>query len=190
MNRLLKRNLREKIRNLDETRQRLITEESRFRSLFMYAPIPMLEMSMAPAFTGLNESFTRVFGYTIDDIASLDQWWVLAYPDESYRETLKREWSEKIEEAVKGNKRIEPKECFVRCKNGDIRSVMISARIIEDRMVISLYGRERSEKCAERDDEEPAPVRDAVRAYSLPCVIKDSHGRFMMANQYSAGHSD
>ncbi|HNX59525.1 MAG TPA: PAS domain S-box protein, partial [Spirochaetota bacterium] len=95
-----------------------------------------------------------------------------------------RAWNTEIEKAIKGNNRIEPKECFVRCKNGDIRSIMIGARIIEDRMIVSLYD------VSDLKNAQDEMMRNLHRFEALfefipfPCVIKDSSGRFMMANQY------
>lgn len=39
----------------------------------------------------VNDRFTALFGYTIEDIPDVAHWWRLAYPDEVYRRTVKTE---------------------------------------------------------------------------------------------------
>jgi PAS domain-containing protein len=67
-------------------------EDNNFRSIFV------------------NESFVRIFGYTLAEIASPDDWWRLAYPDPQYREMVQRHWSEALAFATANDCEINPQE--------------------------------------------------------------------------------
>ena len=47
----------------------------------------------------VNLKFTELFGYTLEDVPDEASWWLLAYPDEAYREAIKSEWRRRIERA-------------------------------------------------------------------------------------------
>jgi len=46
-----------------------------------------------------NDKFTELFGYTLDDVQTAEQWWEAAYPDENYRKTVQQSWIDAIEKA-------------------------------------------------------------------------------------------
>ena len=71
----------------------------------------------------INEKFTELFGYTIEDMPDIAHWWPLAYPDAQYRETVKSHWEEKVQKAIQAQGQIEPMEARVTCKDGSIRYV-------------------------------------------------------------------
>ncbi|MBN8694676.1 MAG: PAS domain S-box protein [Bacteroidetes bacterium] len=69
-----------------------------------------------------NDQFVKLFGYTIEDIPYLDNWWPLAYPDIQYREYIKGEWTKRIND-VKSANGFEPFEASVRCKDGSFKDI-------------------------------------------------------------------
>jgi signal transduction histidine kinase len=71
----------------------------------------------------VNDKFTALFGYSIEDVPSVAEWWPLAYPDEAYRESVRREWQERVTEAIKNRSEITPLEARVRCKDGSHRDI-------------------------------------------------------------------
>jgi len=66
----------------------------------------------------MNPTFTKLFGYTMDEVRSISEWWPLVYPDEKYREQVREEWERKVEQAIKTHSAIEPMEVVVTCKDG------------------------------------------------------------------------
>jgi light-regulated signal transduction histidine kinase (bacteriophytochrome) len=65
----------------------------------------------------------KLFGYTIEDIPSVEQWWPLAYPDETYRNQVSKEWNDKVKRAFETQSTIEPMEVVVTCKDGSKRNI-------------------------------------------------------------------
>jgi len=85
----------------------------------------------------MNQKFTELFGYTMGDVPDVLHWWLLAYPDEKYREELRTEWTRRVEKAVQDHSDIEPMETTVTCKDGTIRQVRISLASIGSRNIVT-----------------------------------------------------
>lgn len=73
----------------------------------------------------VNFKFTELTGYKLDEVATTEQWEKKAYPDEKYREYIK----ESIPEIVNHlnslkNEANTQRIQHVRCKNGDIKSIL------------------------------------------------------------------
>ncbi|PYY18834.1 MAG: hypothetical protein DMG60_06700 [Acidobacteria bacterium] len=85
----------------------------------------------------INDKFTDLFGYTIDDVPGVEQWWPLAYPDEQYRREIKAEWESRVEKALELHKSIEPMEAKVCCKNGTIRHIEFHFASLGDASIVS-----------------------------------------------------
>lgn len=98
--------------------------EERSRQIVRKSPVAMLvtrgsdqEIEFA------NEKFTTLFGYSTEDIPSVTQWWSHAYPDAEYRETVRKDWQERVAGAIKNQSEIVPMEARVRCKDGAYRYI-------------------------------------------------------------------
>lgn len=86
----------------------------------------------------INESFTRLFGYTLEDIPTVADWARLAHPDEAYRKETFRIWDAAVEKAVETHGSVESMEFQVACKNGARKDVLFSATVLEGRLLVSL----------------------------------------------------
>jgi PAS domain S-box-containing protein len=62
--------------------------EDRFRRLVTLAPVPINVSSHDGTVLLVNDRFTQVFGFTTEDIPTIDAWWLLAYPDPAYRQQV------------------------------------------------------------------------------------------------------
>ena len=71
----------------------------------------------------INQKFTDLFGYTLKDLPTVDEWWPLAYPDETQRKRIRQEWNTAVEMAIKTQSEIRPMEYQVTCKNGTLRDI-------------------------------------------------------------------
>ncbi len=80
----------------------------------------------------LNSSFVNLFGYTIEDIPTVDEWFRKAYPDPAYRNQLASEWTIGLSAMTEGT-HAPPWEVKITCKNGTVRHVIINAQLIRHR---------------------------------------------------------
>ncbi len=104
--------------------ERLRESEERIRRIVQKSPVAMLVTDESERKNELlNDKFTALFGYSIEDIPSVEKWWALAYPDGIYRAEVAAEWRVRVSEAVKNRSEISPMEARVCCKDGSYRYI-------------------------------------------------------------------
>jgi PAS domain S-box-containing protein len=101
----------------------LRNSETRFRLLAESAPVGIVISDDEQRTIYVSKRFVDIFGYTMDDIPSVDAWWPLAYPDEKQRETIKNQWNTTLEQSKKTDSDIAPFEFPVTCKDGTVRHI-------------------------------------------------------------------
>ncbi|GAB0118886.1 GGDEF domain-containing protein [Acidisoma sp. 7E03] len=69
----------------------------------------------------VNARFTEMTGYTREDIADLEDWFRLAYPDAAERAAVRRDWAARLAEAEASGRDIAPIERCLTCKDGEQR---------------------------------------------------------------------
>jgi PAS domain S-box-containing protein len=120
------------VTNRKKAEELLLESEGRFRRLVNQAPIPLCFVNKDGVLVYSNDRFVQTFGYTHEDVPTLKEWWLLAYPEENYRHWVLATWEEAVERAAKEDTDIQPIEYNVTCKNGTVRVVEISGITIED----------------------------------------------------------
>lgn len=84
----------------------------------------------------ININFSERFGYSLDEIPTVEQWLLLAYPDPEYREAIVGQWRHELEVAREQATPIRPFEVRVRCKNGEVRQTIANTQFIGNRIVV------------------------------------------------------
>ena len=118
---------------LDITERKLMeeelkTSEAKFRSIIEVSPVPMALLSEEDFnITFLNPAFVQTFGYNLDDIPTLNDWWSKAYPDPDYRQWVEATWQTAFEKSKQEQTDIPPLELVICCKNNSIKTVLVSA---------------------------------------------------------------
>lgn len=102
-------------------KQSLMESETKFRKLIEFAPVGIVISDSNDNTQFVNKKFVELTGYNIDDQPTINHWWPLAYPDEEYREVLKRGWNKSVAKAIANKSEIPPMESKVRCKDGSYK---------------------------------------------------------------------
>jgi len=97
--------------------------EERFRLLAETAPFGIAITDNNRDIVFINQQFIRIFGYTTADIPSVDNWWLLAYPDKVLRDEIRSEWDKLIVKAKNDRELPQTVEYAVKCKNGAIKLI-------------------------------------------------------------------
>jgi PAS domain S-box-containing protein len=118
-----------------QAERNLLNSEERFRWFFKLSPIPLNIINKTSAIIAVNKQFTGTFGYSLEDVPTLDEWWLLAYPDTEYRLSMIEAWNEAVQRMMEHNIVSEPIEAHVTCKDGVVRTVTISGIIIGDEIL-------------------------------------------------------
>ncbi|MGO9614494.1 MAG: PAS domain S-box protein [Dissulfurispiraceae bacterium] len=110
--------------------------EENFRQLIERIPIAIAVADKKGNFIFFNCKFVETFGYTIEDIPSVDAWWLLAYPNEEYRAKVMHSWRAAASKAIREGKETESREWRVTCKDGSFRDIEFRMASIKDSNIV------------------------------------------------------
>lgn len=109
--------------------------DEKFRHLFNVSPVAMGLRTRDGILIDYNEKFAQTFGYSRDEIRTIEDWWRCIYPNEEYRSKLSKSWMDAKRHSEATGERIAPKECLITCKNGDILVMMASGTFLGDNIL-------------------------------------------------------
>ena len=117
----------------------LQTSEKKFRLIADSLPIAIMVSNLSSRLeekvSYLNPQFTALFGYTLEEIPSLEVWWSLVDPDQVVKQEIRQQWNSKGDKNL-NNRLIEHQEVFVRCKEGIQRYIEFRSVSTDDLSVM------------------------------------------------------
>ena len=111
--------------------------EMKFRRLIKKIPIPLAIVNQSGEQTYINDRFIQVFGYKYQELPTLEAWRKLVHPDEKYRQWALETWNEAVDRAEKTGQDIGPIEYDITCKNGTVRTVIVSGITMEQEILMT-----------------------------------------------------
>ena len=167
--------------------EKLRQSEYRYKTLFNASPVPQAINDGDMNITSLNPAFIRTFGYTREDIPTLEAWWTSAYPDRAYREQIVEAWGAHLEQVRRDGTAFEPLEARIRGKDGVDRTVVAVATLLgeamaEDHLVTLFDITERTQaeaalRCSQ------AFLESVIEQSPLTMWISDDQGTLLRVNQ-------
>jgi diguanylate cyclase (GGDEF)-like protein/PAS domain S-box-containing protein len=156
--------------------------EERFKMLAEHAPLGISIMAPDRSFEYLNPRFTKIFGYTIEDIPDKDTWFKKAYPDKAYRNKVISTWKRDTAEEVRIGEE-NPCVFTVRCQNGQ-------DKIIDFRRVDLIKGKQYQvyeditvrAKAEEALREREEKYRELINGMNDTAWVIDFDGNFIDVN--------
>jgi len=128
----------------------------------------------------VNKRFKELFGYSLEDVPNIVQWWPLAYPDEKHREVIAAEWAARVERAAQSHRPIEPMTARVTCKDGSLRYIEFQSSAIGDRNLVTfidLTERKHAEEALHRLNRELRAISNCnqilMRAVNEQALLND-----------------
>lgn len=85
-----------------------------------------------------NKQFRHVMGYGPEDIPTVRDWFLRAYPDEQYRAEAAAWWQAAVDRAARQNGLVESKEFRIVCQDGASRDFLIGAAVI-DHVLLTIF---------------------------------------------------
>jgi len=115
-----------------------VESEMRYSALVEGAPTAIAVSDADGRIEFVNKEFARLFGYTRDDVPTVQDWYERAYPDEAYRVESVARWEAELGAAAGEGRSVLPHEYSVTCKNGEVRRVAISGAAVGERLLVLL----------------------------------------------------
>ncbi|BBO70013.1 histidine kinase [Desulfosarcina alkanivorans] len=84
--------LSDEVERLKKTRDHLSAQNNLLDNLFEHAPMGVTVWDARGRLLHANQEFSRLTGYSIADMRTLDDWFSRAYPDAAYRQTVRAAW--------------------------------------------------------------------------------------------------
>jgi len=120
---------------LKRSEEALRTSEQNLWNQIQKAPVPMAFTTLAGATEmHVNEAFVRTFGYAQEEVATIEAWFVQAYPDPAQREQVRRDTELWLGQAARGEAP-EPREYRITCRDGRVLDVEVGAAQVAGRFV-------------------------------------------------------
>ncbi len=130
--------------NADITQKKIAEEalresEEKFRGLLESIPLPVALSNEEGEIIFRNDRFLQLIGYTQSEVPSVKEWWLKAYPDESYRNWVIQNWETAVMKASGNSNEILSEEYKVTCKDGLVRTFLISGIVFNGKLLNTFF---------------------------------------------------
>ena len=106
-------------------------ENLRLNGIINACPVPIAIIDNTNNIPLLNPEFIKVFGYTVHDIPTIQDWWLKAYLDADYRQSVMDAWQIQMQVMFATGEAFNSFEVKIHCKNGRIKTVLAAATPLE-----------------------------------------------------------
>ncbi len=156
----------------------LLESEERFRYLAEGSPFGLSLMRPDRTFEFINQQFTNIFGYTLEDIPDKDAWFIKAYPDQEYREKVISTWTKDFgKNGVTGE--IQPRVFMVRCNNGQDKVIHFRSALLKNGYWIQTHEDITERKRAEEKIRHRLIYEQMLTSISTMAVEQEDLNRFL-----------
>ncbi|MBN2429625.1 MAG: transporter substrate-binding domain-containing protein, partial [Deltaproteobacteria bacterium] len=132
-----------------QAEKELKESERRFRTLFKMAPVPMFNISRDGKILEVNDRMTRIMGYTLEEIPTLDKFWELGFPDSVYRSWARSKWEAAILNGPRSDADEEMREYRIIGKDGVEHIMAASSNVIGESLIVSFFNMTERQKADE-----------------------------------------
>ncbi len=163
---------------LVEAQNSLGESEERFRRLIDNSPVAMAIFGSDNHINYFNQKCVELFGYDASDIATTEDGWRLAFPDEAYREKLRTEWRGRADEAHARSAEIAPLEAVFTARDGSKKYIEFRLSSFGDWNLIIFH--DLTER--RRYETELNRLATAIHQAAEDVIITDAQGSILYVN--------
>lgn len=177
----LKRKLAQRLVELNRAQEDVVLSEARFRSFFQHAPIALVELDLKGAVVAVNDAALRNVGYAVEDVPTLDDWWQLSDPDSSG--VGRESWSRRLAAAIEsGRGKLEAREYSIRRKDGEVRTFLVGANVLENRVLLFLLDIHTRKRMENELRQEKEHLKVTLESIGDAVIVTDTQGRIARMN--------
>ncbi len=165
---------------------KLIKNNTQLDLIISSCPVPIALNDDKHNIVMLNPEFTNLFGYTLEDVPVLEQWWIKAYPNESYRKWVENTWLERLNIMKMSGNPFESLEVNIQCKNGLSKSVLATATalpgIYSNMNLVVLYDITERAAYLNQLSESRNVLQSIIETIPMRVFWKDQDSRYLGCN--------
>ena len=113
--------------------------EEKFRKLLESMPLPIAYLDKNGVVLFRNDRFLKVFGYSENDIPTINEWWLNAYPEAKYRQWVQNNWNTAVNNAAETDSDIESDLYSITCKDGVVKYIITSGILINENLLVTFF---------------------------------------------------
>jgi PAS domain S-box-containing protein len=176
--------LRREVSSRKKAEHELRASELRFRAMVETFPLAIyLSRGPEQKTEYVNPMFAKLFGYTVDNIECLSDWYHLAFPDASYRAAVSEEWARRAKNAIDLQRSAPPLEVVVTCKDGSKKDAcwyFIALGDLTYACGLDLTARKQAESVVATEKERLAVT---LRSIGEGVITTDLNGNIVLLNR-------
>lgn len=158
----------------------------KFKNLIESSPIPYILMNGKQEITFVNFAFIKTYGYTVEDIPTVEAWRTKAYPNPEYREHIISIWKAYVEEFRSSIDIVPPVEINIQSKNGAIHTALVS---LTSNQVATNSGKEYTVVLYDITERKLAEEKSQLSKHQLENVIEGAQLGYWDWNYKTGEHS-
>jgi PAS domain S-box-containing protein len=108
-----------------------------FYDYFKTAPVAMACYRLDGEIFAVNNKFTALLGYQLDDIPTTEDWYRQAYPDPHYRQTVREAWDSDLARALKNRSELDVGVYRISKKDQTIQEFAITASVFNENVIVT-----------------------------------------------------
>lgn len=121
-----------------QQREKALSESERFfDNVFTHSPVGIVVTDFADNVLQINQKFTELFGYTLEDIPTVSDWFPRAFPDHGSQEIAAKNWRTDITRSQASKGDTLAREYEIVCKNGAIRYVELTKKATQEHILVT-----------------------------------------------------
>ena len=128
----LKRSIDVMVREMEARNDELAQSTYRFERVIRLFPSPIALFDQTGKSLYVNDRFVECFGYTLDDVPTMQAWAELAFPDEAYRHGAISTWQQGRDFAAGNERFVRPAVYEASCKDSSVKSIEVCGILASD----------------------------------------------------------
>lgn len=164
--------LQEEILACGQIEDELRHQQKQLQALLDSSPVGVGWSSSSGRVEYVNRKFTELFGYQLEDIPSVNDWYRQAYPDPEFRQQLIEPWVQGVERARQTGETPPSLDVLVTCKDGSQRRVLITIAWVGERRLVNFSDITQRWQIEQREKKREHSLEMIAKGFPLAAVLE------------------
>ena len=122
---------------IEDNLNKNIEEKIELKNILDFSPIGIAWSDKDGNIEYINHEFTKLFGYTLEDLPNIQTWYEKAYPNIKYQNEVIKPWHKEVIQSRQTGVSISDLEVTIKCKDKSEKRVFIRVSWIRDKRIVN-----------------------------------------------------